>query len=176
MPTVAVVMFCGPHDEGDRTPTRRIDHAINLARQFDAPLFIAGDAFGGAEVAGFQVRAWQAGVSQVLSAFDSRHCTLADAQSVAAKIVEYRLDRLVRLHLVTDWWHMERAKAMLEGECERMVGRRIHVTPSPVLTGPTPSPLVRQNEHQGLVDYLDGIYGSRKVVDPLWHRPELTFS
>jgi len=170
--TSAVVMFCGPHDEGDQTPTRRIDQAIQLALSLDVPLFVAGDAFNGEEVARFQAHAWHTGVSVIIPAFDARHCTLADAQAVATKIVEHRLDRLSHLHLVTDWWHMERASLMLERELARILGRTIRVQPSSVFAGPTPSSLVHENERQGLEDYLAGRYGQRQVVDPLRHRGE----
>ncbi|MBI5794567.1 YdcF family protein [Candidatus Uhrbacteria bacterium] len=174
MPTAAVVMFCGPHDEGSQTPTRRIDHAINLAIQSGLPLFIAGDAFSGDEVRRFQVRAWNAGVHTALQAFDSRHCTLADAQAVGRVVLERHFDRLERLHLVTDWWHMERAVAMLAGELADILGRKILVMPESVFDGPQPSQLVHNNERQGLEDYLAGRYGDREVVDPLRHRPELS--
>ncbi|KKW33057.1 MAG: hypothetical protein UY76_C0010G0014 [Candidatus Uhrbacteria bacterium GW2011_GWA2_52_8d] len=174
MPTAAVAMFCGPHDEGDQTPTRRIDQAIELAILKGLPLFVAGDAFNGDEVRRFQVRAWHAGVSVVIPAFDPRHCTLADAQAVAVKIVEHRLTRLSHVQLVTDWWHMNRALTMLERELARILDRTIRVQPISVLTGPTPSSLVHDNERQGLDDYLAGRYGQRQVIDPLRHRPELS--
>ena len=172
MPISAVVMFCGPHDEGDKTPTRRIDHAINLAIRDDLPLFVAGDAFGGEEVDYFQMRASHAGVTVVIPAFDPRRCTISDAQVVARQILEQRLERLAHIHLVTDWWHMDRALTMLECELARILGRRIHVQPASVLTGPTPSSLVYENERHGLADYLAGRYGQRRVIDPLRHRPE----
>ncbi|MBI4435693.1 YdcF family protein [Candidatus Uhrbacteria bacterium] len=168
------MMFCGPHDEGNKTPTRRIDHAIRLALREALPLFIAGDALGGEEVRRFQVRASNAGVETAVAAFDSRHCTLADAQVVAAKILELRLERLNHVHLVTDWWHMERASAMLAGELERILHRSILVQPASVFTGPKPSSLVHENERRGLEDYLAGVYGTRRVYDPLCHRPQLS--
>ncbi len=172
MPAAAVVVFCGPHDEGEQTPTRRIDHAIQLARERNFPLFIAGDAFGGEEVRCFQVRAWSAGVLTVISAFDSRHCTLSDAQAVAAEIIGRRLDHLNHVHLVTDWWHMERASVMLERELARILERAVRVQPASVFTGPAPSSLVHENERRGLADYRAGIYGTRRVNDPLRHRSQ----
>lgn len=174
MPTAAVVMFCGPHDEGDRTPTRRIDHAISLAMHQGLPLFVAGDAFHGEEVRYFQQRASNAGVATAIRAFDPRHCTLADAQAIGRIVLERHFDRLERLHLVTDWWHMERALIMLDLELKRILGRQIQVVPESIFTGPAPGPLVHQNERQGLDDYLAGRYGSRQVIDPLHHGPELS--
>ncbi len=174
MTTAAVVMLCGPHDEGDQTPVRRIDHAIQLALTLDVPLFVAGDAFSGEEICRFQTRAWHAGVETVIPAFDPRHCTLADVQAVAAKIVEHRLDRLSHLHLVTDWWHMDRALTMLDRELTSILNRTIAVQPSSVFTGPTPSSLVHENERQGLQDYLAGRYGQRRVIGPLRHGSELS--
>lgn len=167
-------MFCGPHDEGDQTPTRRINHAINLAIRNELPLFIAGDAFGGKEIYRFRVRAWHAGVALVLPAFDPRHCTLSDAQAIASMILEHHLDSLARIHLVTDWWHMERASTMLERELERIVGRQILVVPESIMTGPVPDATVHDNERQGLDDYLAGRYGKRRVIDPFQHDPELS--
>ena len=175
MPHSAVAMFCGPHDEGDQPPTRRIDGAISLALQMGAPLFIAGDAFEGAEVRRFCARAWAAGVITTIQAYDSRHCTLADAQAVGREILLHRFDHLTRLYLVTDWWHMERAMAMLDGELQRIIGRVIHVIPESVMLGPVPDQLVHQNERQGLEDYRSGIYGTRRILDPLRHRAELAF-
>ncbi|TAL50760.1 hypothetical protein EPN81_01850 [Patescibacteria group bacterium] len=171
MLTSAVVMYCGPYDEGNQPPTRRIDHAIALSRRFDLPLFIAGDAFEGKEIDRFSVRAWEAGVASVIPAFDPRHCTLADAQAVAREILSRDLACLSHLHLVTDWWHMDRASTMLERELAQILGRIVRVQPSSVFSGPAPSRLVHENERQGLNDYLVGTYGQRQVVDPLIHRP-----
>lgn len=168
--TSAVAMFCGPHDEGDRVVTRRIDRAIEIARCGDLPLFIAGDACGGEEVRAFQLRAWNAGVPTAVAAFDARSCTLADAQAIAQIVRAHAYRELERLHLVTDWWHMERALAMLEGELARIVRRRVVVVPESVFTGPAPTRAVHDNERQGLVDYRAGIYGLRRVADPLCHR------
>lgn len=167
-----VVMFCGPHDESEGIPTRRIDHAITIARSLEVPLFIAGDAFGGAEVQRFQARAWSMGVQTAIRAFDPRHCTLSDAQAVCRLLSEREFGRLTRVHLVTDWWHMERASVMLEGELESIVCRRILVVPESVMTGPVPNAVVHRNEQQGLEDYRAGVYGQRFVVDPLRHRPQ----
>lgn len=174
MPQAAVVMFCGPHDEGDQPPTRRIDQAITIARDLEVPLFIAGDAFEGAEVQRFVVRAQNSGVQSAIQAFDPRHCTLSDAQVVGRVLVEREYSRLTRIHLVTDWWHMERAAAMLEGELATIVGRRILVVPESVMAGPAPDAMVHRNERQGLEDYRAGTYGQRFVADPLRHRPQLS--
>ncbi|MCR4313897.1 MAG: YdcF family protein [Candidatus Uhrbacteria bacterium] len=174
MHTTAVVMLCGPYDEGNHPPTRRIDRAIQIARQSNLLLFIAGDAFNGDEIRRFQDRALAAGVHSVLPAFDSRHCTLADAQAVGRVILEHRFDRLSRLHLVTDWWHMERASTMLERELERILDRKILVIPESVMDGHVPDTTVHDNERQGLADYLSGRYGRRQVIDPFRHRPELS--
>ncbi len=165
-------MFCGPHDEGDQTPTRRINHAIQIALTLDALLFIAGDACGGEEVRAFQIRAWSAGVHTAVAAYDARSCTLADAQAVGQSMRMRAHTEVARIHLVTDWWHMERAMSMLQGELECILDRRIQVIPESVFTGPTPSRAVHDNERQGIVDYRAGIYGSRRVIDPLPHRPQ----
>ncbi|MBI4256683.1 YdcF family protein [Candidatus Uhrbacteria bacterium] len=167
-------MLCGPHDEGDQPPTRRIDHAIGIVRDLELPLFIAGDAFEGDEIRRFHDRAWKAGVASVVPAFDSRHCTLSDAHAVSRQILERRFDRLNRIHLVTDWWHMERAARMFEDELTTIVGRTFRIVPESVVVGPNPEELVYRNERQGLADYLAGRYGQRPVIDPLRHRPELS--
>ena len=169
----AVAMFCGPHDEGDQPPTRRIDAGIYHALRLNAPLFIAGDAFEGAEVRRFYARARATGVITTIQAYDSRHCTLADAQAVGREILSRRLDRLERIHLVTDWWHMDRAMTMLEGELKKGTGRTIQVVPESVMNGPEPSQLVHRNERQGLADYRAGVYGARRILDPLRHRAAL---
>lgn len=165
----AVVMFCGPHDEGDQTPTRRIDTAIQVALRRGLPLFVAGDAFGERELERFEARAYYHGVQSVFRAYDARRCTLSDAQAVAGAIVKHDLTDLRELFLATDWWHMDRARAMLDGETTGILGRRLDVIPVAVTTGPRPSTLTFENERQGLEDYLAGTYGQRKVVDPLRH-------
>lgn len=173
MPQAAVAMFCGPYDEGEQMPTRRIDHAIQIAKEEGLPLLIAGDAFDGKEVLRFQNRAWSAGVRSVLTAFDPRHCTTADAQAIGRVILKWHFDRIRLLHVVTDWWHMPRASAMLEGEL-RSIGRPVQVVRESVFVGPHPDQLVHQNERQGLADYLAGRYGRRQILDPLRHRPEVS--
>ena len=172
VPTAAVAMFCGPHDEGDQTPTRRIDYAIQIALELDVPLFVAGDSFNGDEVRLFHDRASSAGVRSVIPAFDPRHCTLSDAQAVSRQILKLEFRRLERIYLATDWWHMQRAMTMFERELELALGRRIQVVPESVLSGPAPDDLVLSNERQGLEDYLAGRYGQRLVNDPLCHRLE----
>lgn len=174
-PSLAVVMFCGPHDEGDQTPTRRIDHAISLAIRLEAPLFIAGDAFHGEEVERFCYRARYAGVMYVIGAYDSRHerqCTLSDAKTVTSKIGERGFTRLSRLHLVTDCWHMKRAKQMLENELFIGLNKVFEVVAESVHTGPPPPAETIALEQQGLSHYQEGTYGSHSVDDPLPHNPQ----
>lgn len=166
MSTTAVAMFCGPHDEGDRAPTRRIDHAIRLALTRNLPLIVAGDAFGGEEVRAFQTRAQEAGVRVVLTAFDVRRCTLSDAQATATRLRELGHD-LDRVHLVTDWWHMTRSWVMMRGE----VRTSILIVPAPVFKGPLPCFRTLWNELRGAWHYLSGTYGQHTVVDPLRHAP-----
>ncbi|MCR4314326.1 MAG: YdcF family protein [Candidatus Uhrbacteria bacterium] len=166
MSTTAVAMFCGPHDEGDRTPTRRIDHAIRIALAMDLPLIVAGDAFNREEVQAFQIRAQEAGVRVVLTAFDARRCTLSDAQATATRLRELG-HHVERLHLVTDWWHMGRSWVMMRGEARTSV----LIVPAPVFNGPLPCLRTLYNELRGAWHYLSGTYGQHVVVDPLRHAP-----
>jgi hypothetical protein len=175
VPTAAVVIFCGPHDEGELVPTRRIDHAITTGLSRGLPLIIAGDAFHGQEVSRFQARAWHAGVEAAYGAYDQRHSTLSDAQAVATVIRQHFTDplaRFCRVHLVTDWWHMRRARTMLVEELKGVLHHPIEVLATPVMIGPRPCEEVFVNEQQGLEDYLAGVYGQRRVIDPLCHSPD----
>jgi hypothetical protein len=169
VPHTAVAMFCGPHDEGNQVPTRRIDQAINLALSTGSPLFIAGDRFNGDEITRFKLRARNQGVTTIVEAFDPRHCTLSDAQATAREILARGYHQLTSIHLVTDWWHMPRAAAMLRGELQSTLGRVLEVIESTVHNGPCPVDLVLSNEKQGLDDYRAGTYGQRFVIDPLPH-------
>jgi hypothetical protein len=166
------VMFCGPHDEGECTPTRRIDQAIKVALRYELPLFVAGDAFGGKEVTWFQARALKAGVPVVECAYDVRCCTLADAQAVAQRLnASAKYHHVTELYLCTDWWHMERARTMLEKELITVTGVARRVIQVKVMSGPIPTETTLRNERQGIEDYLNGVYGERQVYDPLPHCP-----
>lgn len=167
---IAVAMFCGPHDEGTQTPMRRIDKAVELALVYQATLFVAGDAFNGDEISFFQMHALKRGVTRVIPAYDSRSNTLGDAQAVARCIRQRStLEGLRKIYLVTDWWHLERAKAMLIGELRKNLILGIQVVGIGVTQGPHPGNEVLENELQGLTDYLAGNYGQRRVHDPLPH-------
>ncbi|NQV89400.1 MAG: YdcF family protein, partial [Parcubacteria group bacterium] len=169
-----VAMFCGPHDEGDDAPTRRIDRAIELALHLGLPLMIAGDGNGGLDVAQFNDLAVASGVFYVIALYDSGASTLSDAMCVAQNIGrDPRLDCVSTIHLVTDDWHMDRSKAMLEGELSDASWKRQNppeVTPSCVTTGPQPARWVIDGERKGLKDYRSGRYGTGKAYAP-WGKP-----
>jgi len=169
-----VAMVCGPHDEGQEAPKRRIDRAIQIALEFKLPLFVAGDAFEGREIALFVQRAREAGVETVVSAYDPRSCTLSDVQAIAWALKALDLKGIDHIHLVTDWWHMNRAATMLEGEVGKHLGHEVVAFRRPIASGPRPPDAVFVNERQGLADYISGIYGERRVEDPLEHRPRAT--
>jgi hypothetical protein len=169
-----VAMFCGPHDEGDDAPTRRIDRAIELALQLGLPLMIAGDGNGGQDVAQFNDRAVARGVCYVIALYDQDASTWSDAMCVAQNIGRNpRLECISTIHLVTDDWHMDRSKAMLEGELSGWIWSRQsppEVIPSCVTTGPHPARWVIDGERKGLEDYRSGCYGMKEAYAP-WGKP-----
>ncbi|MBI4437747.1 YdcF family protein [Candidatus Uhrbacteria bacterium] len=164
----AVVVFCGPHDEGEYVPMRRIDQAILLARNTRAPLLVAGDGNYGSDVQWFARRAGQSGIAYVRAFYDERASTLADAQRIADELlVNPPLMSVVNVHLVTDDWHMNRATAILAGELARALReRKPRVTRIPVRNGPRPPAHILEGERQGLEDYLAGRYGQRRAHAP----------
>lgn len=167
-----VAMFCGPHDEGDSVPTRRIDRAIELSLELCSPLLIAGDGNHGQDVQLFVQRAQASGVLYVRRFYDDQACTPADAKSVANELIHNPPFMSVKdVHLVTDDWHMARATTILEGELKReMSHSQPTVHPVRVTTGPRPPEVVLLGERQGLEDYLAGRYGSR-IAHPPYGKP-----
>lgn len=167
-----VAMFCGPHDEGEGAPTRRIDRAIGLALELCSPLIIAGDGNHSHDVRRFAWQAEQDGVHYVRALFDARCSTFSDAQSVMGDLLNNPPFMSVRqVHLVTDDWHMARASGILECELQRLLSRPIlEVIRCHVTTGPRPPDDVLAGERQGLEDYLGGRYGSR-VAHPPYGKP-----
>ena len=173
-----VAMFCGPHDEGEGAPTRRIDRAIELSVELCSPLLIAGDGNYGMDVDLFVSRAETAHVVYVRAFFQRPPSTLTDARSVVSEIINNPPFLVVRdIHLVTDDWHMVRAAGILEGELQRGMPHRQSpdrpvptVRREPVTTGPRPPEDILHGERQGLLDYLAGRYGSR-VAHPPFGKP-----
>ncbi len=163
-----VAMFCGPHDEGEGAPTRRIDRAIELSVELCSPLLIAGDGNHGEDVRRFARHAEQNGVAYIRALFDARRCTPSDAESIVHELVNNPPFMSVRhVYLVTDDWHMARASGILEGQLQRLLSRpTLEVIRCPVTTGPRPPDPVLQGERQGLLDYLAGRYGERKAHAP----------
>ena len=167
-----VAMFCGPHDDGDSAPTRRIDRAIELSLELCSPLLIAGDGNFAEDLQFFSARAEEAGVLYVRWFYERLASTRTDAQSIVNEIINNPpFIRVANIHLVTDDWHMARAAAMLEGEQRHLIARDHHASlPTvhrvPVITGLRPPDVVLAGERQGLADYLAGRYGERKAHPP----------
>ncbi len=154
-----VAMFCGPHEKG-KVSYRRIDAAIAAAREFGVPLLIAGDGNRGLDVQEFAVRAAQCGVEAVIPLYDAQATTLADARLVSVFLSRQTGYTLVdTIHLVTDYWHMPRAMAMLGTlMLEQMPDRRLTITCVNVET-PQPSKEVLEREKKGIEDFIMGRYG-----------------
>lgn len=171
----AVAMFCGPHDEGNDAPTRRIDKAIEVALRLGLPLMIAGDGNVGKDVAQFSARARLAGIGVVVPLYDQDASTLSDALCVAEELRRNPELKFVQsLHLVTDVWHMERAHAMLVRE----LNGQFHADSPTVIkcgvdSGPEPAAWVLEGERKGLADYQSGLYGSSVAYAP-WGKPAHT--
>lgn len=167
-----VVMFCGPHDDGETIPKRRIDHAIDFARMSGSPLLIAGDANHGQDVSWFTRRALNAELPYVRAFYDRTGSTLTDARSIVQELLNNPPFMSVKdVHLVTDDWHMARAARILKGELRReMIHSRPAIRPVPVTTGPRPPEEILKGERQGLEDYLACRYG-RRIAHPPYGKP-----
>lgn len=169
----AVVVLCGPHDEGEKAPTRRIDRGIRDAIEYDAPLLIAGDSNKGKDVEYFFMLALEKGVKEVIPLFDARvrPSTIEDIRHAISYMnahPERFLDR-TKIVLVTDVWHMERAKVLLVGEARKLsiLCQKLEIVSALVMNGPLPPEWVLIGEKKGIQDYFDGKYGASHVA----HRP-----
>jgi len=161
-----VAMFCGPHDEGNVVPRRRIDKAVEAALEHQVPLLIAGDGNNHRDVTAFMEIARFRGVRHVIGLYDPEANTLSDAVCVAKQVNDNpEFARVRRIYLVTDFWHMPRAKMMLETVCIEYA-LQLDVISSPVTSGPMPPEAVLLGERQGIEDFLAGRYGLRKAHDP----------
>ncbi|PJA46089.1 hypothetical protein CO174_00900 [Candidatus Uhrbacteria bacterium CG_4_9_14_3_um_filter_50_9] len=177
-----VAVFSQPLDEEGRGfPVRRIMHAIDESLRRRLPLTMAGDALDGYMLEFYMIRAFQAGIPRHMwnPCYDERANTRSDAEAVARSLGNRDMFLWPeRIYLVTDWWHMDRAATMLEGELKRFEDfyyghSPIEVVRLPIMNAPHPGDQVIANERQGLRDYLDGVYGRRKVNDPLIHHADI---
>ncbi|MBI2475186.1 YdcF family protein [Candidatus Uhrbacteria bacterium] len=160
-----VAMLCGPHDNTSREDGlsfRRIDKAINVAKQFQLPIIIAGDAFQGTDLRAFEDRACNNGVG-CFRVYDAHANTLADVQGIIRFLRnDPEFQRGAYVHLVTDNWHMARAASMLMMEAQKKLD--LHIRCENVFQDPLPPQEVLDGERQGLTDYLEGRYGQRALA------------
>lgn len=161
-----VTMFCGPHDEGNDVPRRRIDKAVQVALAHQVPLLIAGDANRGKDINAFVAIAKSQGVRHVVGLYDPAASTFSDAFCVARELkIRPEFGNVSRIYLVTDFWHMLRASIMLERICLDHA-LQVEIIHAPVTKGPVPPEVVLAGEQQGIEDFLAGRYGTRKAYDP----------
>lgn len=176
-----VGMFCGlqHYDAGFGTCLRperckreieclsRILSAVELALQFGCYLIIAGDRLGGLVVQRFEEIAKEAGVCKVFPFVfrDGVHLsgsTLTDARGVAELLVtKPELAEVRKLMLVTDAFHMRRARIILKWELKELVPvRSFEIEEHSVLDGIQPDnpERTRKEENHGVRDYLAGKY------------------
>ncbi len=175
MLTTVVAMFCGPHEDGN-VLFHRIDAATFYARTHQLPLLVAGDSNYGFDVEIYCQRARARGVRLVEPCYDDRHpvgSTLIDAKNLAlALTVHKRFERVIHVHLFTDWWHVQRARTMAQGEIDQCMGDTglIRVIAKPV-DAPHPGEARVLGEKQGLQSYLNGTYDSTQAAYAPWGKP-----
>lgn len=161
--TELTLMLCGPHRiPGTWTPMEhRVRGAIRVARETESVLVVSGDEWNGRDVEYFVAMARAAGVRSV-GVENTGRCTKSDVIA-ALKLIKdsvrsaARVGVVVdlRVRVVTDWWHVDRAMAYLKGEANRLMPNRIPAfVASPVADGPTPPAEVVANEARGIEDYF----------------------
>ncbi|MFC1788173.1 YdcF family protein [Patescibacteria group bacterium] len=149
--TAAVVMFCGPHYDG-QVHFGRIDRAIQVALRYNCTLIVAGDGNHNQDVKLFARRANRAGVRQVLQAKNGRN-TRGDAISAIKAIVGD--DRISQLVIVSDWYHMARCTIALYQEAARQLPERtFRISQVPVWQHFFDVLSILPNELCGIRDYL----------------------
>ena len=163
LPTSIVAMFCGPHDENGGVSLRRPDAAIAYAQRVGLPLVICGDGNGGKDCTHFRTRALNAGLCDVVDLYGLDANTLSDARSLCTLLARSSEFRDVHtVHLVTDWWHMMRARLFLEHLLRELACARV-VSVEPVnVACPDPSQAVLMGELCGVRDFLAGNYGNTR--------------
>lgn len=164
-----VVVFCGPHEEGRSVPMLRISRAIAVALARELPILIAGDGNRGQDVRFFARRARNAGVRSGCGLYNGEASTLNDARMVAERLQGAQLSRI---HLVTDNWHMRRARAMLASELCAHGLDLCEIICEDVQDGPKPPAWVPEAERRGLEDFQSGRYDpSLRGINPGWGKP-----
>lgn len=180
----AVIVFCGPHDEGQKVPTRRIDRGIQEALEHKVPLLIAGDGNHGRDVKYFQRRAYQCGVKRVFPLYSKRHVRLKKGPSTiwdawhAISCLDANpklLEGKMKIVIVTDDWHMERTVLMFRGECmtNSKHCKDLMVIHALVLSGPQPPLVVFLGEEHGKADYTAGHYHPSRAAHPPYGKPAM---
>lgn len=153
----AIVMFTPPHYKVRGSPRLwmgRVDRAIKLALKYDCQLVIAGDANGGKDLDIFVSRARNAGVKNVVRAFNGHDPLLkntrGDARMIASAVNAD--DSICQITIVTCWYHVPRAWVALRQELQR----EVTVRASPVWSKLVHGIKVLPNELRGCRDYLLG--------------------
>lgn len=179
----AIVMICGPHHrkydadgrqvcsahhEGTRC-FQRLHHAREIALFKNAPLFVCGDANGGADVDVYVRSAHAYGV-----AADGCYWTGKDPRASNTLIdVRMALEFLLRssvewegFTLVTDGWHMPRAYLLAFKESLRLCtesGRRQYtIRPDACRSSWPPPAEMLLREQAGVLAIADGTYGQQE--------------
>ena len=154
-----VAVLCGPHENGEIS-FRRIDVGIRLAIAFDLPLVIAGDGNFGQDVAAFQARAIEHGVTQTVVCYDKDANTLADVRMIAHLMTEPEFAEVRTIHLVTDYWHMVRAAIFLTVTLLQELSQREILIGYANVDTPIPPDGVLRAETRGVRNFLEGKYGT----------------
>lgn len=167
MSEIFVGVFCGPRDELEGQPSmRRAAFGIALAKRLGARFIVAGDGVRGEDVRHFANAAREAELAHVIGAYDSdipRPNTLTDARLILGHASLFCPDPVI--HVVTDWWHLNRALTMTRGEATGEIFDRAYcagarILPAPVVGGPLPTQGDLAREARGLQAYLAGEYGA----------------
>lgn len=162
----AVVSICGPHHdpscpcyhEGTLCFSRP-DFAIREALARQAALIFAGDGNEGRDVRRFGVRARDAGVATVCEAVWTREGASNTQRDIRMALELLRRDPTfadVRIFcLVTDPWHMPRARKMAEAELSQAPYVLATAEVNPFWQAPLD---MLEREHEGLRAFMSGSY------------------
>ena len=183
--TIAVIMFCGPRTPDGFAETVRIRRATDLALSERTSLYIVGDDHGGEDVARYASMAREHSrcestvvprgktidntqtITKIVPVLNvsAEANTWTNAQAVAKEIASAGL---LEVYLVTEAYHMPRAKLLLEhalrDACKRHAPK---VTEAPVVSAiPTPIEILaaenRKRKSVGIQEMIESPNAARR--------------
>ncbi len=155
------VVYTGPQNPDRTAYTGRLDRAIRAIRRSksDYRLILVGDANGGDDLRALRVHAIKNGIPEnrlALLSNEGQTNTLGDSRVVAREIHPILAnDQPIRVHVVTCWYHVRRARIILQGELAKLGA---HTGVNGIASyGRIPLGLLSfKSERKGVADYLAG--------------------